>query len=163
VKSKKAAATIFIGILCCVGLLFLIHLVFRALIRTSGTTKPEAIRLVTQAEGVERLSQDADSLFNQIGIHGHDLFKAVPRDELTRYPAIADLVSQFGRYADVVLIDEGKTDFGQLPGFPAQIRIRFGSHFETKFLYITDRRRTLDLKPAFPQATKVSSNMFIVP
>jgi hypothetical protein len=133
-------------------------------IRPVGTTTPEAIKLVTEVEGVGEINRDAEAIFNRFGINGSGLFKSLEKSELKDFQTISGLVSKFGDYSDVVIIPEGAMDFNKVPGFPAQIRIRFGSHFHLHFLYILDCRKTVDVTTITNREVhwnQVASNIFI--
>jgi len=113
---------------------------------------------------VENINKDAEAIFIRFGTNGFDYWKGVDKSDLKNLPTISDLLSKFGNYSQVVIIPEGTMDSEEISGFPAQIRIRFGSHFETKFLFVVDPRKPFDaagIKNREPHWTEVASNIFI--
>ena len=125
----------------------------------TGTTTPEAIRLVTQVEGLEKINNDARSIFARIGTNTSRPFVPFPESDFTNFATISDLSKQLGEYSQVVIVGQD-----EVPTFPPMIRIRFGSHFHLKFLYILDPAKPFDISQVTNTGSHyilIGTNMFI--
>jgi hypothetical protein len=159
VKVAGVAIRSIVGVLLGIGSCFLVGGCHR-----SGATVSEATSLVAKAETIEGVNKDAQAIFNKFGTVGFDLWKPLSEADLTNYPSIHDLVSKLGDYSQVVIVPEGKMDSEEVTKFPAQIRIRFGSHSQTKFIFVLDSRKPFDratITNRDQRWSQVSENIFI--
>ena len=126
-----------------------------ALWQKTGITTPEAIKLINEQAGIENLNKDAAVCFGRV--HSG---KLITRSELKDLPAVSNLVAKLGEYSEPVLLQESEMP----PGTSAAVRIRFGSHFRTHFIYILDCHKPFDAKDLTNSSlgwVQVTSNIFI--
>jgi hypothetical protein len=154
----KTRAAIGVGSIA-VLIAFVCFLASPLFIRPVGTTTPEAIRLVTEVEGVGKIIREAETLIAHYGTKASSSVQILD-SELHNYSALSDLVQKLGSYSQVVIIPES----AEVSGFPAQMRIRFGSHFHCHFLYVLDCRKPFDVTAITnrePRWSQVTSNIFV--
>jgi hypothetical protein len=109
-----------------------------------NATMRKAEKLFNKAGGIEKVSQEAKIMLTRFGAED---YKVLTNWELKDFPAISAL-------GNMVAVRGSKS------GYPAQIRIRYGNHFRTKFILIYAQQT-----PADPNETAafllVTNNIFI--
>jgi hypothetical protein len=125
-------------------------------IRPVGTTTPEAIAIINELGGAEKISKESEAILDRFGTNGTWLSPS----SLADFQSVSNLVLKLGSYSDAVIFRDSPWS----AGFPAHLRIRFGSHFHCHFLYLLDSRKPFDamnITNGGPNWIQVASNIFI--
>lgn len=114
--------------------------------RSPETKKKRAMELFEKVGGVDKINHEARNIFDQFIVHSKEA-KFLGESDLKAAPAISMIGSSVGTYP-------------QSSEFPAHIRIRYGSHDRTKFIFIFDPDKPPDLKDV-SSFIQVTSNIFV--
>jgi hypothetical protein len=107
---------------------------------------PSAEQRIEKVGGVSIINQEARVVFDRFGTKE---FRFLYESDLKDCPAIAALGNSVGLY-------------NESPGTAAQIRVRYGSHSNTKFIFILDPRAPSQFKGP-PGCSQIASNIFVSP
>lgn len=104
------------------------------------------IQKIDRLGGVESINAEISLLLDSIYLERGDKFFFLDKSDLKDFPLIAALGNS------VRFIPASQK-------FPAHIKIRYGSHFLTKFIYIFDPRVTSDLP--YEGLDRIADNIYI--
>jgi len=111
-------------------------------------TATEVAEMFERVGGVEKVSKEARAIFDRFGTNE---FRFIYDQDLREFPAIAALGNSVGIYP-------------KASGVPANIRIRFGPHANTKFIFIYDPNESSGVKQqAAAGFIEVTNNIFVSP
>ena len=111
----------------------------------SEATLEEGTTLLARAGGLAKVNAEAAQIFNRFGTNTTmSLFDA----DLTEFPAIRALGNS------VILGESG-------PGFPPHLRIRYGTHWRSKFFLIFDGDNGTNFTRSLP-SIQICSNVFLL-
>jgi hypothetical protein len=113
----------------------------------SASTTAKIKETFETASGMEKVQIEATSMFEHFGTNE---FRFLYEPDLKDFPMIAALGNSVGIYPAT-------------PGLPANIRIRFGSHRNTKFIFIYDPKDpSISTNSKLANGlTQVTTNIFI--
>ena len=135
---KANALSLVFNVLTCIGIILV------AGCRPSEKPSTQAARLIQNAGGVDIINKEAKAILAKLGNADEKLLSS---SDLKEYPAISSL-------GNVVLA------CNQAPGFPANVRIRFGRHNNINFILVFDPADTKgpDDKSSLEQ---IAPNIFV--
>jgi len=135
-----------ITLIICVGFfgVFFLNIVVN---RHSEMTESQIAALFKKAGGVDKVNQEAKDVFNRFGTSKITLLSGSNLDSLHAISALGNSVVLYPES-----IDAGK--------FPPHIEVRFGSHFNTKFIFIFETNNVIQFQND-SKLFQVASNIYV--
>jgi hypothetical protein len=110
-------------------------------------TESQIVAMLEKVGGADKVNQEAKDIFNRFGISEVTL---LTKSNPNNFPAISALGNSIVLYPES--IDAGK--------FPPHIEVRFGSHFNTKFVFIFETNNVVQFKND-SRIFQVTSNIYL--
>ena len=107
-------------------------------------TPTKAKKLFDKVGGIDSVNKEAKTIFDQFGTKE---LRFLGRLELANFPAIAGLGNAISIYPDQ-------------PGFTGQLHIRYGSHWNTKLIFIYPQNRIPGTNETL-NFIQVTTNIFV--